>query len=417
MNWVVSYNPRCSGSVRSKTSSHRQCRLMPNCPSMVHGCRRSESMTASSSRMRSARREFVVSATVEGGCLATMEKTAYIQSGTMLHLSKKSRRHGEEMKESVPVGDLPEKPVRIPLTVGDTLILTRDLSPGALPQEDPATGKTFPPRIGCTLPQIFEGVKAGQPIWFDDGHLGGIIREIHQDQLHVEITQTAPGGGWLGSDKGINLPETALSLSALTEKDIADLRFVAANADMVGYSFVRSADDMKQLHAQLQQCGGDHLGIVLKIETRQAFQNLPELLLAAMKGRCVGVMIARGDLAVECGYERLAEVQEEILWICEAVALAGDLGDSGTGESCQVGDAVASGSYGCSHGRTRRVRHAQQGAAHPRSDPDVGRHPAANAGPPEQEDRHVTAPEVAHRFGTEPLRGNRDEKPRMHSSS
>ncbi len=366
---------------------------------------------------RSARREFVVSATVEGGCLATMEKTAYIQSGTMLHLSKKSRRHGEEMKESVPVGDLPEKPVRIPLTVGDTLILTRDLSPGALPQEDPATGKTFPPRIGCTLPQIFEGVKAGQPIWFDDGHLGGIIREIHQDQLHVEITQTAPGGGWLGSDKGINLPETALSLSALTEKDIADLRFVAANADMVGYSFVRSADDMKQLHAQLQQCGGDHLGIVLKIETRQAFQNLPELLLAAMKGRCVGVMIARGDLAVECGYERLAEVQEEILWICEAAHLPviwatqvlENLAKSGMPSRAEVTDAAMGERAECVMlNKGPHIREAIQ-----MLDGILQR----MQGHQNKKSAMLRPLKVAHRFGTEPLRGNRDEKPRMHSSS
>jgi pyruvate kinase len=60
------------------------------------------------------------------------------------------------------------------------------------------------------------------------------------------------------------------------------------------------------------------LGIVLKIETLKGFESLPELMLAAMSGHCAGVMIARGDLAVECGYERLAEVQEEILWCAEA---------------------------------------------------------------------------------------------------
>ena len=58
--------------------------------------------------------------------------------------------------------------------------------------------------------------------------------------------------------------------------------------------------------------------MVLKIETLQGFENLPELLLAAMAAPCAGVMIARGDLAVECGYERLAEVQEEMLWCAEA---------------------------------------------------------------------------------------------------
>jgi pyruvate kinase len=56
----------------------------------------------------------------------------------------------------------------------------------------------------------------------------------------------------------------------------------------------------------------------LKIETRLGFENLPDMLLTAMRTPCCGVMIARGDLAVECGFERMAEVQEEILWICEA---------------------------------------------------------------------------------------------------
>jgi len=60
---------------------------------------------------------------------------------------------------------------------------------------------------------------------------------------------------------------------------------------------------------------------VLKIETRQAFEQLPQLLLTAMRQRRVGVMIARGDLAVDCGYETMAELQEEILWLCEAAHL------------------------------------------------------------------------------------------------
>jgi pyruvate kinase len=67
--------------------------------------------------------------------------------------------------------------------------------------------------------------------------------------------------------------------------------------------------------------GGDYLGIVLEIETRQAFERLLQLLLTAMRRPHVGVMIARGDLAVEVGYERLAELQEEILWLCEAAHL------------------------------------------------------------------------------------------------
>jgi hypothetical protein len=93
---------------------------------------------------------------------------------------------------------------------------------------------------------------------------------------------------------------------------------VAKLADLVGLSFCQSAQDVQALQAHLGQLQAQHLGIVLKIETQRAFEHLPEMLLAAMSGPVAGVMIARGDLAVECGYERMAEVQEEILWACEA---------------------------------------------------------------------------------------------------
>ena len=87
---------------------------------------------------------------------------------------------------------------------------------------------------------------------------------------------------------------------------------------MVGLSFVQSAADVQALHQRLDALCASRLGVVLKIETRRGFENLPELLFAAMSRPTAGVMIARGDLAVECGFERLAELQEEILWVCEA---------------------------------------------------------------------------------------------------
>jgi pyruvate kinase len=86
----------------------------------------------------------------------------------------------------------------------------------------------------------------------------------------------------------------------------------------VGLSFANTAHDVELLLQQLESLGKHPPAIVLKIETRRGFENLPHMLLTAMRAPCCGVMIARGDLAVECGFERLSEVQEEILWICEA---------------------------------------------------------------------------------------------------
>ena len=87
---------------------------------------------------------------------------------------------------------------------------------------------------------------------------------------------------------------------------------------MIGLSFANCAGDVRALRQCLVELGNEDMGIILKIETRRGFANLPEMLLEALKFPACGVMIARGDLAVECGFERMSEIQEEILWVCEA---------------------------------------------------------------------------------------------------
>ncbi|HUI27230.1 MAG TPA: pyruvate kinase, partial [Candidatus Kryptonia bacterium] len=82
--------------------------------------------------------------------------------------------------------------------------------------------------------------------------------------------------------------------------------------------FVHEPHDVLALQSALEKHGASQIGVVLKIETRAGFEQLPRILLSALRLPRVGVMIARGDLAVEIGWERLAEAQEEILWICEA---------------------------------------------------------------------------------------------------
>lgn len=157
----------------------------------------------------------------------------------------------------------------------------------------------------------------GERILFDDGKLPGIVRQVSAEAIHVEIAGREEET-LLRADKGINLPDTDLALDSLTKTDLEILDFVVQHADAVAYSFVRTADDVARLQRELLLRNGEHLGIILKIETVRAFEELPALLLQAFKSSVAGVMIARGDLAVECGWERLAEVQEEILWMCEA---------------------------------------------------------------------------------------------------
>src|SRR5262249_36042702 len=134
-------------------------------------------------------------------------------------------------------------------------------------------------------------------------------------------------------------------------------------ADIGGMSFVRSPGDVEALEGHLARIGRPDIGILLKIETRKAFDNLPFLVLAAMRRAAAGVMIARGDMAVECGYERMAEIQEEILWVCEAAHMPVVWANAGAGESRQEGAAVTGRDYRRRDGGTRGVRDAQQGAA------------------------------------------------------
>jgi pyruvate kinase len=174
-----------------------------------------------------------------------------------------------------------------------------------------------PARISCTLPNALADVRAGHSIWFDDGKIGGVVVAASSDELRVRITQAKPGGSLLRADKGINLPDTTLRLPALAEDDLAALEVAFEHADLVALSFARSSDDVEALQTELARAPRP-IGIVLKIETRAGFDALPRILLSAMRTPPVGVMIARSDLAIECGFERLAEVQEELLWICEA---------------------------------------------------------------------------------------------------
>jgi len=229
--------------------------------------------------------------------------------------------HRAGIEEAVcPVG-LPRVDVPIQLAIGDALILTRSLTPGR-PAAVDSTGKVLSPaRIGCTEPALFSSVKPGHRVLLDDGRFEAETLRVDPEQLELRITRGPRPFGRLSSEKGVNVPDTHLQLPSLGEDDRRDLAVVVKLADLVGMSFVQSPDDVQALRRELEKLGRPDLGIILKIETARAFAAMPSLLWAAMEHERVGVMIARGDLAVECGYQRLAEVQEELLWICEAAHL------------------------------------------------------------------------------------------------
>jgi pyruvate kinase len=209
------------------------------------------------------------------------------------------------------VGDLPAQEGDVLLRLGDRLWLT---SNGADHEVEAIKGA-----INCTVPEALADLKVGERVLFDEGRIAGLIREVSPGAVEVEITQARPKGNRLRADKGINFPDSKLTIPALTTRDLTDLAFAAAHADIVSYSFVSRSADIEVLQRELESHGREDLAVVLKIETRRAFLNLPRLLLTAMRyPRPLGVMIARGDLAIECGWEELAEIQEEILRICAA---------------------------------------------------------------------------------------------------
>ena len=262
---------------------------------------------------RGSRRRLVVLARGDDWALVEGQRTAYLTAATRLRLLRRDR-DGRETG----LHDLPVSPGRLLLRPGDRLRLARE-GLGHEAGHGSAGQRVKVATVACTLPEALDRLRVGERVWFDDGRLGGIVRRVTPKWAELEIDVAADADGTrLGADKGINFPDTRLDLPALTAKDLDDLVTVAGHADLVGLSFAQDAADVKLLRRHLRRLGADALGIVLKVETRRGFEHLPDMLLAALDCPAAGVMIARGDLAVECGFERLAEVQEEILWACEA---------------------------------------------------------------------------------------------------
>ncbi len=250
------------------------------------------------------------------GVWGEADRSAYLTAETTLKLF-----HRDGNRADYPVGrigSIQANESYISVGQGDRLILCDAEIRGGPARYDDRGRLVQHAHVGCTLPEVFADLKKGQRILFDDGKITGRIEDARSHHAVVEILSAKIGGEKLRPDKGINLPDTNLNLGALTAKDMQDLEFIVNHADIVGYSFVRRPEDIRQLQAELDHFGRPEMPIVLKIENRQAFANLPLLLLAAMRSPLVGVMIARGDLFVECGWQRMAEVQEEILWMCEA---------------------------------------------------------------------------------------------------
>jgi len=248
------------------------------------------------------------------GCWAEARKTAYIANGTVLRLRRKKEKI---VSETVVDCLMPGDSVSLVRT-GDILFMSQVDKPGKPALFGNDDELLNPGRVSLAIPEVYRDTRLGEHVCFDDGRISGIVEKCTATQLQIRITHTRKAVERLEGNRGVNLPDTRLGLPALSDKDQRDLEFAAKHADLVGLSFTNNADDVRALRERLTELGREDIGVVLKIETRRAFANLPTILLEGLSFPACGVMIARGDLAVECGFERLSELQEEILWVCES---------------------------------------------------------------------------------------------------
>jgi pyruvate kinase len=274
-------------------------------------------------------------------------KRTYVLGRTRARLHRAGKREGDVTFE---VGD--GQGGAIDLEKGDALVLTRSATAGTPPRRDRRGRVDIPGVIGCTLPAALDRLEVGHRVLFDDGRILTLVERVEKKRgtLLLRVVRTQKKTAKLRAEKGINLPDTLTTVPSMTEDDLHALAFIAKHSDAVSLSFVRTPDDVRKLHEGLDRLGRPKLGVVLKIETREGFENLPRMLLEGLKRPPLAVMIARGDLAVEVGFERLAELQEEILWLCEAshvpaiwaTQVLDTLARTGVPSRAEVTDAAAS---------------------------------------------------------------------------
>jgi pyruvate kinase len=162
-----------------------------------------------------------------------------------------------------------------------------------------------PERIGLT--HDLSGVSPGDRVLFDDGRIETTVRDVTAAGTRVHVDS----GGTLGGNKGVNVPGVDLGLDVLTERDERELDLaVDAAVDFVAMSFVRDAEDVYRVSEALEDRGAD-IPVIAKIERADAVENLDGIIEAAG-----GVMVARGDLGVECPLEEVPMIQKRIIRRC-----------------------------------------------------------------------------------------------------
>lgn len=244
------------------------------------------------------------------------EKGIWLDFDKKLIIDQESRFEIQDnKKDQTPIYNLSQIEQEIRVFIGNYIWLRSDCSAiGHLLEE----GTVAKAEIACSSEEIFDFIEIEAPLYIDDGKIGLRVTEKTDYGVLCRVEHAKPNGSVLKGEKGINFPETNLDIGAVTHLDKQNLRAVIGFADIIGISFTQKASDVAEVKSILQENNKELTGLVAKIETKKGVQRLPFILMELFSWQNSCVMIARGDLAIEVGFENLPRIQEEILELCEA---------------------------------------------------------------------------------------------------
>ena len=256
-----------------------------------------------------------------------INKSVYLDEGLIIHREKYFANkfyinnkeensnlcpYPREIARGIVIGRIKPHPIDLEVKAGDKILINKkEIDKNCHLSEGYG-------RISCTMPEVLGRAQVGHRVLIDDGKIDATIISTNDQYLELEITYPSDKTAKIQSDKGLNFPDSNLDIPAITCQDIKDLKFIVKNATAVGISFAHSPEDVKNLYDELVKLGNPDFGVIAKIESRNAVHNLGKILLTGLSLPKFGILIARGDLAVEMGFENLSLIQEDILCLCEA---------------------------------------------------------------------------------------------------
>lgn len=233
-----------------------------------------------------------------------------------IYLNESAKLHYNHNQGSILNIERQIDPIR--LFKGDLLVITERDVEGRSVLFDENKNVLKSALISCSFQGIISHIKIGEQVFIDDGKIGLEVIEKSDHSIICKVTLAKVNGTLLKEEKGINFPDTYIKTAALTKRDRENMLSVIDFADHLSISFCQNAKDVRDLQNLLTQNGCDDIGIIAKIETKQAIANMPEILEQLLTCKKSGVMIARGDLAIEVGFKNMGSIQEALLDICSA---------------------------------------------------------------------------------------------------